>query len=205
MPTCSGPIGWRRATSWSPSPRAACTPTATPSCDAWSRAQACASSQHVDELGRTLGEELLEPTRVYAADLLAFVRTPGLDVHALSHVTGGGLAANLARVLPAGTLATVHRSTWTPPPVFALVQAWGKVPRLDLERTLNLGVGFVVVLPAAHADAAVRASEDRGIPAWVLGQVTAREDDERGRGDLVSGAKGVDGGAVLVVGEHPTA
>ncbi len=160
--------------------------------------------QHVDELGRTLGEELLEPTRVYAADLLALVRNPGLDVHALSHVTGGGLAANLARVLPVGTLATVHRATWTPPPVFALVQEWGKVPRTDLERTLNLGVGFVVVLPAAQADAAVLASEARGIPAWVLGQVTARGDQHPTEGDLVSGAKGVDGGAVLVVGEHPT-
>ncbi|MEP6630168.1 MAG: phosphoribosylformylglycinamidine cyclo-ligase [Lapillicoccus sp.] len=161
--------------------------------------------QHVDELGRTLGEELLEPTRVYAADLLALVRTPGLDVHALSHVTGGGLAANLARVLPAGTLATVHRATWTPPPVFALVQAWGKVPRTDLERTLNLGVGFVVVLPAAQADAVVRVSQARGIPAWVLGEVTARDDDRRSAGDIISGAKGVDGGAVLVVDEHPTA
>jgi phosphoribosylformylglycinamidine cyclo-ligase len=160
--------------------------------------------RHVDELGRTLGEELLEPTRVYAADLLFLIRTPGLDVHALSHVTGGGLAANLARVLPTGTLATVDRSTWTPPPVFGLVQALGRVPRTDLERTLNLGIGFVVVLPAAQAEEAIRLSRQRGIPAWLLGEVGP---DRAGQRDLamaevVRGAKGVDGGAVLVVGEH---
>ena len=76
-----------------------------------------ALDRHVPEFGRTLGEELLEPTRVYAADLLHLIRTMGVDVHALSHVTGGGLAANLARVLPAEVFARVDRSTWTPPPV----------------------------------------------------------------------------------------
>jgi phosphoribosylformylglycinamidine cyclo-ligase len=163
-------------------------------------------SDQVDELGRTLGEELLEPTRVYAADLLALVRTPDLDVHALSHVTGGGLAANLARVLPSGTLATVDRATWTPPPIFGLVQRWGQVPRPDLEGTLNLGVGFVAVLPAAQADAAVRASQARGIPAWVLGEVSidiTPESPGTPETDTVRGAKGVDGGSVRLVGDHP--
>jgi phosphoribosylformylglycinamidine cyclo-ligase len=164
-------------------------------------------TDHVDELGRSLGEELLEPTRVYAADLLALVRTPGLDVHALSHVTGGGLAANLARVLPTGTLATVDRATWTPPPIFGLVQQWGQVPRSDLERTLNLGVGFVAVVPAAQAEAVVRVSRARGIPAWVLGEVSAEDpttsSDAPADTDTVRGAKGVDGGGVRVVGAHP--
>ena len=159
--------------------------------------------RHVDDLGRTLGEELLEPTRVYAADLLGLIRTSGLDVHALSHVTGGGLAANLARVLPAGTLATVHRDTWTPPPVFGLVQGLGQVPRADLERTLNLGVGFVVVLPAAQAEDAVRLSQARGIPAWVLGEVSADDRAADPSAETVRGAKGVDGGGVRVVGDHP--
>jgi len=161
--------------------------------------------RHVDELGRTLGEELLEPTRVYAADLLALIRTPGLGLHALSHVTGGGLAANLARVLPVGTLATVDRSTWTPSPVFRLVQALGRVPRSDLEHTLNIGVGFVVILPAAQAGEAVRLSQARGIPAWVLGEVGADPRDADPTVETVRGAKGVDGGSVQVVGDHPAA
>ena len=107
-----------------------------------------ALDRDVPELGRTLGEELLEPTRVYARDLLGLIRADGIDIHALSHVTGGGLAANLARVLPRGSFARVDRSTWTPPAVFEVVRELGRVPVADLERTLNLGVGFVAMVPA---------------------------------------------------------
>ncbi|KQX62079.1 phosphoribosylformylglycinamidine cyclo-ligase [Angustibacter sp. Root456] len=161
-----------------------------------------ALDRHVDELGRTVGEELLEPTRVYAQDVLDLVRAgrdDGIDVHALSHVTGGGLAANLARVLPRGLEAVVDRSTWTPAPVFALVRRLGQVPLADLERTLNLGVGMVAVVSASSADAAVRRLEARGLPAWVLGTVRTHDaaDDS---GDLTQGAKGVDGGAVRMLG-----
>jgi len=162
--------------------------------------------RHVDELGRTLGEEALEPTRIYTRMLLDLINTPGLDVHALSHVTGGGLAANLARVLPTGALATVDRATWTPPAVFSLVQHLGSVPQEDLERTLNMGVGFVAVLPGDQADTAVRRSEELGVPAWVLGEVAAdpgTSGDAAGDGgDVVRGAKGVDGGAVRVSGTY---
>src|SRR5215213_6500121 len=101
--------------------------------------------RHVPELGRTLGEELLEPTRVYAADLLSLAHEPAAGVHAYSHVTGGGLAANLARVLPPGLAATVDRGGWDVPPVFDLVRRLGQVPWDDLENTLNLGVGMVAV------------------------------------------------------------
>jgi phosphoribosylformylglycinamidine cyclo-ligase len=160
--------------------------------------------RHVEEFGQTLGEELLTPTRVYAADLLDLIRTDGIDVHALSHVTGGGLAANLARVLPQGVLARLDRSTWTPPAVFSTVRALGQVPRADLERTLNMGVGFVAMLPAEQVDAATRELASRGIPAWVLGEVEPLADASLQPGvEVVHGAKGVDGGAVQVVGDHP--
>jgi phosphoribosylformylglycinamidine cyclo-ligase len=166
--------------------------------------------RHVDEFGRTLGEELLEPTRIYTKPLLDLIGTEGVEVHALSHVTGGGLAANLARVLPAGTFARLDRATWAPPAVFRTVQELGRVPRQDLERTLNQGVGFVVVLPQAQADRAIEVSEAHGIRAWPLGEVV---DEERAMAgglvapdtEVVRGAKGVDGGAVQVVGEHPSA
>ena len=83
--------------------RAACTRTATRWCARWSRQAGWSLDRHVDELGRTLGEELLEPTRVYASDCLALARRAGVaGLHAFSHVTGGGLASNVARVLPAG-------------------------------------------------------------------------------------------------------
>src|SRR5207253_1056544 len=97
-----------------------------------------ALDRDVPELGSSLGEALLTPTRVYAADVLDLV-AGGLDVHALSHVTGGGLATNLARVLPVGLRAEVDRSTWRPQPIFGLVGDLGRVPRADLESTLNMG------------------------------------------------------------------
>ncbi|KGN36218.1 phosphoribosylformylglycinamidine cyclo-ligase [Knoellia subterranea] len=160
--------------------------------------------RHVDEFGRTLGEELLVPTRVYSRDLLELIRTDGLDVHALSHVTGGGLAANLARVLPSDAFARVDRSTWTPPAVFSTVQALGRVPQADIERTLNMGVGFVAMLPAEQADLAVATLAARGIDTWVMGEVSALEDAQVADGvEVVRGAKGVDGGSVQVVGTHP--
>lgn len=165
-----------------------------------------ALEDELDDLPGTLGEALLTPTRIYARPLLTLIERLRGDgpaaagVHALSHVTGGGLAANLARVLPTGTLATVDRATWTPPRIFTLVGEAGGVPREDLERTLNMGVGFVAVLPADHADTAREVLGAEGIDAWVLGEVTA---GEATGGDVVQGAKGVDGGAVQVVGEHP--
>ncbi|HKG51229.1 MAG TPA: phosphoribosylformylglycinamidine cyclo-ligase [Actinomycetales bacterium] len=156
---------------------------------------------HVDDLGRNLGEELLEPTRVYAQDVLDLARADDIDVHAVSHVTGGGLAANLARVLPRGLEAVVDRSTWSPAPIFALVRRLGSVPLADLERTLNLGVGMVAVVAAEGADAAVARLTARGVPAWVLGEVREARPDEA-VGDLTQGAKGVDGGAVRMVGRQ---
>ncbi len=164
-----------------------------------------ALDRHVDELGRTLGEELLEPTRVYSADLLDLVRADGTAVHALSHVTGGGLAANLARVLPRSVHVRLDRASWTPPPVFGLVGTLGGVPRDDLERTLNMGVGFAAVLPPASVDAATALLEERGLRTWVMGEVLPADAAREARGEVVRGAKGVDGGSVELVGEHPTA
>jgi phosphoribosylformylglycinamidine cyclo-ligase len=160
--------------------------------------------RHVEDFGQTLGEELLTPTRVYSADLLDLIRTDGIDLHALSHVTGGGLVANLARVLPPTVFARLDRSTWTPPAVFSTIGALGQVPRADLERTLNMGVGFVAMLPADQVDAATRELERRGIPAWAIGEVTGAEDAPVDGGhEVVRGAKGVEGGAVQLVGDHP--
>jgi phosphoribosylformylglycinamidine cyclo-ligase len=130
-----------------------------------------ALNRRVDELGRTLGEELLEPTRIYALDCLALAGETEVEVHAMAHVTGGGLAANLARVLPAHLSARLDRRTWTPPPVFGLVGRIGGVAVDELERTLNMGVGMVAVVAPHAADAALAVLEERGVPSWVLGEV----------------------------------
>lgn len=164
--------------------------------------------RHVPEFGRTLGEELLTPTRVYAADLVDLLRDPGVrqtgGIHGLSHVTGGGLAANLARVLPRGLHARVDRATWTPPPVFGVIAALGSVPPADVERTLNQGVGFVALLPAPALEPATAFLTARGIPTWVLGEVhDAGAAPIEAGAEVVRGAKGVDGGSVQLVGAHP--
>ncbi|MEU6486182.1 phosphoribosylformylglycinamidine cyclo-ligase [Streptomyces sp. NPDC046887] len=132
----------------------------------------------VEELGRTLGEELLEPTRIYSLDCLALTRTT--EVHAFSHITGGGLAANLARVIPDGLHAAVDRSTWAPGAIFDLVGTAGRVERLELEKTLNMGVGMMAVVPADSVDAALTTLADRGLDAWVAGEITERGDRAEG-------------------------
>jgi len=134
--------------------------------------------QHVAEFGRTLGEELLEPTRIYSLDCLALTRTT--DVHAYSHVTGGGLAANLARVIPDGLHAVVDRATWTPAPVFDVVGTAGRVERPELEKTLNMGVGMIAIVPEDSTDTALATLADRGVEAWVAGEVTDRGTHETG-------------------------
>jgi phosphoribosylformylglycinamidine cyclo-ligase len=164
-----------------------------------------ALDRHVDELGRTLGEELLEPTRVYASDCLALARRAGVDgLHAFSHVTGGGLASNVARVLPVGLVADIDRGGWQLPPIFSLVQSLGQVPWTDLEGTLNLGVGMVaIVAPDALAGVLAHAAE-LGLPAWELG--TVRDSDPStdvvGAPGFVAGTKGVHGGAVRLSGSY---
>lgn len=168
--------------------------------------------RQVDELGRSLGEELLEPTRVYAADVLDLARAfpvngadgaTGHGVRGFSHVTGGGLAANLARVLPENLQATVERATWSLPPVFRLVSELGRVPLSDLERTLNLGVGMVAIVDPEVADAAVAHLEARGLPAWIMGRIGPVDPDAARHGsDWVQGAKGVAGGGVLMTGSY---
>ena len=129
--------------------------------------------RHVDELGRTLGEELLTPTRVYALDVLALIRE--VECHAFSHITGGGLANNLARVIPTGRRARLERSSWTPPAIFRLVQQVGRISQADIEATLNMGVGMVAILPETGVDAAVALLGSRGIDAWVLGRIEAHD------------------------------
>lgn len=127
--------------------------------------------RHVPELGRTLGEELLTPTKVYAKDILAMIEAE--PVHAISHVTGGGLANNLARVLPHGVRATLDRATWTPPAIFSLVQQVGAVSQADIEATLNMGVGMALVVPAESVTGILEVAANRGVEAWVAGEVSA--------------------------------
>ena len=123
------------------------------------------------ELDRSLGDELLPPTRIYARDCLALAGS--CAVRTFAHVTGGGLAANLARVLPPGTDAVLDRATWQPGPVFRLLAERGRVADGDLEQVFNLGVGMVAIVAPADSDRALRLLADRGVPSWALGEIVA--------------------------------
>jgi phosphoribosylformylglycinamidine cyclo-ligase len=123
--------------------------------------------REVPELGQSLGQALLTPTMIYTQHCLAVLAAA--EVHAIAHITGGGLAANLARVLPPAVEIRIDRGTWTPAPIFSLVGAVGGLSQADLEATLNMGVGMVIVLPADDADTALRLLHRRGLEAWVCG------------------------------------
>ncbi|MCW4354902.1 phosphoribosylformylglycinamidine cyclo-ligase [Hoyosella sp. YIM 151337] len=145
---------------------------------------------HVEEFGRTLGEELLEPTRIYARDCLAVIAEA--DVRTFAHVTGGGLTENLARVMPKGLVAELDRGTWSPAPVFRMIAQRGKVMEAEMERTFNMGVGMVAIVAPDDVDRTLAVLTARHVDCWTLG--TVRKANEVHAGD--------DTRAVLV-GEHP--
>ncbi len=138
----------------------------------------------LDELpGGTLGDVLLTPTRIYARTCLALIEDA--DVHAFAHITGGGLAANLARVIPEGMAAVLDRQTWVVPPVFHLIADRGRVDQAEMERTFNMGVGMIAIVGAEDGDRALAVLQRHGVHAWVAGEVVADDDTTR------------------LVGEHP--
>lgn len=146
---------------------------------------------HVEEFGRTLGEELLEPTRIYTKDCLALAAEA--NVRTFAHVTGGGLAANLGRVVPAGLTAVLDRGAWSPDPVFRLIAQRGRIERAEMEATFNMGIGMVAVVTAEDVDRALAVLTARHTPAYVLGEVAK----ERSVDEAEEGTR------VVLRGDHP--
>jgi phosphoribosylformylglycinamidine cyclo-ligase len=125
----------------------------------------------LDEFGhqRTLGEELLTPTRIYARDCLDLITE--CDLRALAHITGGGVPGNLGRVLPDHVDAVVDRSTWRPQPIFELVRTKGRIEDSEMESTFNMGVGMIAIVSPGDADRALAFLAGRGIESWQVGEV----------------------------------
>jgi phosphoribosylformylglycinamidine cyclo-ligase len=128
--------------------------------------------------GRSLFERLLAPTRIYVKPLLALLRA--MPVHALAHITGGGLSDNIPRVLPAGLEAVLQRRSWPDDPLFGWLQRTARLDSAGMYRTFNCGIGMVVIVAAAHAGAAVRLLRSHGEIAQVIGEVRSG-----GRGVLI--------------------
>ena len=152
-----------------------------------------------DDFGGVVGEVLLEPTRLYTAPLLDLLSSHPGSVHALSHVTGGGIAANLARVLPVGSWVELERSSWSPPPVFRVLSDLAGTTLESAEGTWNLGIGMIAVVSAEAAPGVLAQLTGGGIPSWEVGVVSTAARD---LGGFEQGAKGVDGGAVWLVGTY---
>ncbi|ELB2752125.1 phosphoribosylformylglycinamidine cyclo-ligase [Vibrio alginolyticus] len=126
--------------------------------------------------GRTIGEHLLEPTKIYIKSALKMIEKH--DIHAISHITGGGFWENIPRVLPEGTKAVIDGNSWEWPVIFKWLQEKGNVDTHEMYRTFNCGVGLIVALPKDQADAAVALLKEEGENAWVIGQIAQADANE---------------------------
>jgi phosphoribosylformylglycinamidine cyclo-ligase len=135
------------------------------------------ADQHVPELGRTVGEALLEPTRIYVKPIQALLKQfGGTDaIRGLAHITGGGLIDNVPRVLPAGCQAMVRRGSWPLPPVLPWLQRLGPIDQAEMDRVFNGGLGFVVVVAPDHAAAARQLLITHHVSSHVIGEIRAGE------------------------------
>jgi phosphoribosylformylglycinamidine cyclo-ligase len=120
---------------------------------------------------KTLGEVLLTPTEIYSLDCIALIKGIKTDLHAFTHITGGGIADNTARVIPAGLKAVYDRSTWALPIEMQYLAQIGGVPQTDMERTWNCGIGMAAIVAPEAADLTIRSLAARGMKAWAAGQI----------------------------------
>jgi phosphoribosylformylglycinamidine cyclo-ligase len=136
-------------------------------------------TDRVAELGRTVGEELLEPTRIYVRavhDILQHFAAESRPVHGLAHITGEGLGGNVPRVLPSGRRVRLRRGSWTAPPVFAWLQRLGDIEQAEMDRVFNLGIGFVMIVGRDAAEPICRRlTELSGVPTSIIGEVIEGE------------------------------
>lgn len=126
---------------------------------------------HVSEYGRSSGEVFLTPTEIYTLDCLALIKVLEKNLRTFSHITGGGIAENTARVIPQGLSARYDRSTWSLPVEMELMAAMGGVPQGDMERTWNCGIGMVAIVDPSVADLATKSLSARGMKAWIAGDI----------------------------------
>ena len=141
-------------------------------------------------LTATLGEILLRPTEIYTLDCLALIKAQADKLRTFSHITGGGLAENTARVIPAGLSAVYDRSTWELPEEVKFLSQSASVPQADMERTWNCGIGMSAIVDSAIGDLVVRSLSARGMKAWIAGVVEPASDSQSLRSYLTSAYKG---------------
>lgn len=127
------------------------------------------AQQYVPEIGRVLGDALLEPHRCYAQPVFDVLANH--DIHAMAHITGGGFYDNMPRVLPTDCQVTLERRNWSVPPIFALIQEKGNIEDVEMHRTFNMGIGLVLIVPREQAPEIVDRLNQLGEHAWIIGEV----------------------------------
>jgi phosphoribosylformylglycinamidine cyclo-ligase len=127
-----------------------------------------------DGFTKSLGEILLTPTEIYTLDCLALIKAQSENIKTFSHITGGGLADNTARVIPDGLIAKYDRTTWALPGEMKFMAEIAKVPQTDMERTWNCGIGMVAIVDPAIADLTIKSLAARGMKAWIAGSIHAQ-------------------------------
>ncbi len=128
------------------------------------------------DIGRPLGEELLEPTSIYVKPVLSALRET--DVRGMIHITGGGFYGNIPRVLPDGVQAAVRTGTWKVPPIFDLIRHEAGLDDRDMYETFNMGIGFIMVVPEASVDRAQTLLTEGGLNAWPVGEIRSRHEGD---------------------------
>lgn len=131
---------------------------------------------YVEELGMTLGEALLTPTKIYASACSAVL--PKYDVKGIIHITGGGFFENIPRILPEGTAAKIQIGTWEVPPIFPYIKKCGNIDKIEMFSTYNMGVGMMMIVEAKDADSIVKALREAGETADIIGQIVKTDGDK---------------------------
>lgn len=130
-------------------------------------------SEYSEKLGKTVGEALLTPTRIYVKPLLKLIDEVGINT--VSHITGGGFVENVPRMLPDNLKAVIHKGTWEVLPIFDVLQEKGNIPEPDMYNTFNMGIGMIVAVDADKAETAVKVLEDAGEKAYIIGELAEGE------------------------------
>ena len=127
----------------------------------------------ISELGQTLGEELLEPTRIYAREILTLMRYH--SIKGIAHITGGGIPGNLSRILPKGVRAWIRRRSWSTPPIFDLIRRSGGLSQREMDRTFNIGLGMILIVGKKDLGGVERSLKRMGEKFSMIGEIRRGE------------------------------
>lgn len=128
---------------------------------------------HVPELGRTIGEELIEPTKIYSVTIQRLIKD--LPIHGIAHITGGGIPDNIIRVIPKACKVEIQKGSWDIPPIFTYLKKAGKIAESEMLKTFNYGIGMIAVVPEKSAQDVMQRLDGMGEKAFIIGKVVERK------------------------------